>query len=488
MPIIPFADWNPDAADLGNPGFNVGINVRPGLNSSLPMPMHTPLTNALDDYARGAIDIRDKDLNVLQYVGDEAKLYVLATATWTDKSIGGGYSTAAEEIWEFVKFKNVVIATNWDDNIQSMTIGGSIFANLTTDFKCRHLAVIRDHVVAANTFDATDDNVPDRVRWSAIDDETDWTVSPVTGSDVRDLKSGDIRRIFGGSYGTIFTSNSVYRMDWEGAPTWFRIDETLPGYGIFAPGCAAQRGNIVYGIGDAGVFATINGTTTEDIGSKKVNDFVLNDIDDNYLYRISSVADTDGYVYWSYPGPGNTGGQPNRVLIYDRATNKWGLLHQEMGMLWRAGGVGFTMDGLDSVSASLDDLMVTLDSSQWKGGGASILAGFDENNIHGFFDGPPLTATLETKEVEIFAGHRTHLNSFTPLVDGGTVTARIGSRRRQVGNVSYTTSLSQSASGRFTKRVNANFHRIELTVSGTWKNAIGVSINEDDARQGEGRG
>lgn len=488
MPVLPFAEWVPDAAALGSPGMPNVINAKPGVNGYCPMPSHSALTDALDNYARGAIDVRDADLNVFQYAGDAAKLYVLSSTAWTDRSKVGGYSTGTEEIWEFAHFNNKVLATNWDDNIQSIAVGGTIFADLTTAFRARHIAVVHEHVVAANTFDTTDNNVPHRVRTSAIGDETDWTVSGATGSIARDLRGGDIRRVVGGQFGVILTGTSTYRMDWEGAPAWFRIDETLPGYGTLSSGAVTRRGDVVYSMSDSGMIAIVNGTTVEEIGTKKVNDFVLNDLDDAYPYRISSVADSNGYVFWAYPGPGNTAGQPNRILIYDRSSGKWGLLHQEMEMLWRAGGIGFTLEGLDAISTSIDDLEVSLDSSQWKGGGAALLAGFDATNKHGFFSGTPLSATFETKESEIHAGHRTRLNSFTPLVEGGTVTARIGSRNRQNDDVVYTPSLTQRASGRFTKRVNARFHRIELTASGDWSNALGVEINPQDAIRADARG
>ncbi len=165
MAVVRAAEWVPDAADLGNPGYISVINAVPGLNSYKPMPAHTVLTDALTAYARGAIDVRDKDLNVFQYAGDATKLYELTGTAWGDVSVGGGYTNATEERWEFARWKNQVLAANWDENPQFITLGGANFANLTTDFKCRRLAVVGDFVVAANSFDSTDGKVHDRVRW-----------------------------------------------------------------------------------------------------------------------------------------------------------------------------------------------------------------------------------------------------------------------------------------------------------------------------------
>ena len=489
MPIVRAAQWAPDAAALGNPGSIDVRNAVPGVTSYKPMPQHTAFTNAIDAYARGAIHTRDEDLNVSQFVGNASKIYELVSATWTDRSIGGGYSTAAEESWEFVRWKNQVLATNWDDSIQFIALGGTIFANLTTDFKCRHLAVIGDFVFAANTTDATDGNVPDRIRWCAFTDETDWTASPITGSDIRDLKGGPILKLFGGEYGVVLGEDTTYRIDFVGAPTWFRIDETIPAIGTIAPGAACQVGNKIYTWSEHGFVVITNGTGFDPIGSGRVDTFLRADLDDSFLYRISSVSDpVAGRVFWAYPGAGNTAGRPNRIAVYDYNLDQWALIEFELDLIWRAGGVGVTLEGLDAFSASLDALSPSMDSSQWKGDGVQLLAAFDSTSAHGFFDGSPMTATIETKEIEIHAGRRTRLNAFTPLVDGGTVTATVGSRSRQTDAVAFTASLTQSATGRFTKRVNARFHRFKLTCSGAWKDAIGVSVEESDAPVAEGRG
>lgn len=490
MPVLAVKQWIPDAADFGNPGSVQVVNALPGLNSYKPMPDHTVLTDALDAYARGAIDVRDKDLIVFQYAGDAGKLYELASSTsWTDVSIAGGYSTGSEEIWDFTRWKNQVLATNWTDSPQFIDIDGTAFADLTTAFRCRRLAVVRDHVVAGNTADTTDGNVPDRVRWSAFEDATDWTVSPVTGADFRDLKRGPIQKIYGGQYGVILSTDSVFRMDWIGAPQWFQINETVPDVGVLSPGASARIGNTVFMWSNQGFVAVRNASgTPTPIGAGVVDQFASDDLDDNYLYRISAAADPrTGRIFWAYPGAGNQGGRPNRILCYDRNLQRWSIIHKEIDMLWRASGVGFTLDQLDSFSSSIDELDASLDSSQWKGGSLT-LAAFDADHKHGFFNGSPMTATLDTRESELNPGYKTMLTSMRPLVDGGNVRARVGRRNRQIDEVSWSDWISQTSSGRFPTRSNARFHRARLEVSGDWEDIVGVEIDPVDAHRVGRRG
>lgn len=489
MPIIPVTDWVPDAAPLGNPGSVQITNAIPGRNSYKPMPSFSALTDALGARARGAIDVRDRTGNVYQFAGDVDTLYELSGTSWSDVSLGGGYSTGTEESWEFVKWKDQVLATNFTDEIQTITLGGSNFADLTSDFRCRHIAVIQNHVVVGNTNDATDGDRPDRIRWSAFEDETDWTVSPVTGADFRDLKGEAVQKIFGGEYGVIFSNQSTYRMDYIGAPQWFQIVETLPGVGLVGPGAAARIGDHTFAWTTQGFVAIQDGTGFAPIGAGRVDEWAFKDLDDSYLTRLSCVADPrSGRVFWAYPGSGNTDGRPNKILCYDKHLDKWSLIEQELELLWAAGGVSTTLEQLDSINSNLDLLPVSLDSSQWKGDAVLILAAFDSTFTHGFFQGMPMEATIDTRETELNAGYRTMLSSFRPLVDGGSVTAQVCSRNDQSSDVSYGSVLNPTSTGRFTTRSNARYHRLRLIVSGEWEDAVGVQVEPRDALKAGMRG
>lgn len=492
MPVIPFNEWIPDASDLGNPGSISIRNAVPAINSYQPHPSLVTTSSALTDYPRGAIEGIDKDQNVYQYAGDETNLYSLTGTTWGDVSkVATTYATGIEERWEFVRWKEKILATNWNDSPQQITFGGSNFTDLTTDLRMRHLAVVGDFIVAGNTFDGTDGIVRDRLRWSAINDETNWTVSPVTLSDFRDLKSGGgIQQVVGGQYGIIMSEKSIFRMTFVGTPRVFQIDEILPGVGMLAPGAAGVLGGTVYWPSEHGFYALLGGAQKQAIGAGRVDDYFRNDLDENYAYRISVVADPKSRrVYWAYPGSGNTGGRPNRVIVYDTVLNKWSILDVELELIWRAGGVGYTLEQLDTLfGTNIDtDVPVSLDDSSLKGS-APLLAGFDSAYQSGSFSGASLGATLVTKEVELHTGSRTQLNGFKPLVDGGAVTARIGTRSRQANTVTWSPSLSLRNSGRFTYRANSNYHRFELSLTGNWSDAIGVQVEPKDARKAEGRG
>lgn len=491
MPVLPFNQWVPDASDLGNPGSISIRNAVPSTNSYKPHPSLVTTSTALTDYPRGAIEGIDKEKNVYQYCGDETNLYSLTSTTWGDVSkVATTYTTATDSKWVFVRWKQKIIATNYDDDPQQITFGGANFTDLTTALRFRAVGVVGEYVVAGNTFDGTDGAVPDRVRWSATGDETDWTVSPITLSDFRNLGvGGAIQQIVGGQYGVIISERSTFRMTFVGTPRVFQIDEILPGVGMIAQQAAAVLGNTIYFPSEHGFVALRGGASESYPGAGRVDDYFRNDLDEDYLYRISTVADPkSGRVYWAYPGAGNTNGRPNRVIMYDTKLDKWGILDIEIELIWRAGGVGYTLEQLDTLfGTNIDtDVPVSLDDSSLKGS-APLLAGFDTAYTSGSFSGANLNATFVTKEVELHTGNRTQLNGFRPLVDGGTVTARVGSRPRQNDNVVWTPSLSLRPSGRFTRRVNSNYHRFELSLSDGWTDAVGVQVEPRDARKAQGQ-
>jgi len=489
MPVIQFGPWLPDQADYQNNGVTVAENVVPSLSGYLPVKDFVVETDALDARPRGAILAEDKDGNSNEFAGDAAKIYENVGNSWTDRSKSGGYSTGIDERWEFVAWEQKILATNWNDNPQQVSFGSTTFSDLTTDFRCRHITVIRDFVVVANTNDSTDGNVPSRVRWSAFNDETDWTVSQSTLSDFSDLKTEPINRLIGGEFGVVFQKNAVWRMTFAGSPIVFQFDEVLSGIGLIAPGAAIRDGSTTYFLSSRGFFALDNGTVARPIGANRVDQFILDDVDEDHLSRISSVIEPGSHrVLFAYPGVGNNNGRPNKIIVYDPTLDRWSLIIQELELVWRSGGTATTLEQLDNIQSSIDDLETSLDSSIWKGSG-STLGIFDENFKAGSFSSAtPKSATIETKEFEIHSGHRTRLNAFRPLTEGGSLTAQVASRNRQIDASSFGSALTLSSSGRFTTRENARYHKFRFNLSGNWTRAVGIQILPEEAIRGELRG
>ena len=269
----------------------------------------------------------------------------------------------------------------------------------------------------------------------------------------------------------------------------FQFDEVLPEVGPIAPGAAAQRGDTIYFLSDVGFMELVNGTQERPIGANKVDETVLADLDENHLERVSMVVDPKSKrMVCAYPGSGNTNGRPNKLAVYDRVLDKWSLIEEEVELIWPAGSTGLTLDDLDSISTNLDSFTQSLDNRRWTGG-ARTLGLFDENFQFGFFDGANnKEATITTGDVEIYGGRRAHLDAFSHLIDGGTVTAEVGTRDSLSDSVTFGASLTETASGRFTTRASGRFHRFRFTLNGAWTDAVGMQFDPADVQAGERRG
>lgn len=492
MPVIPFGEFLPDLPALQNPGVVQAKNVLPSPSGFDPLPQWSASSDALTARPRGAIRERDFAGTAHSYAGDATKLYALSGTSWSDvTNTGGAYTTAANERWEFARWANKIIATNFSDNPQQITMGGANFSDLTSDFQARALAVVQNHVVFGNTNDATDGEIRDRVRWSAFGDETDYTVSASTLADFSDLLAGGaVQRITGGEYGVILQETSVRRMTFVGSPTVFQIDEVLPGIGLLAPGGAVRIGRHVFFLSQKGFVALTDGSRTEFIGANKVDRFVLDDIDTGNLDRVSAAADpVSGRVWFSYPGSGSTNGRPNKIVIYDTNLGRWSFVEIEHELIWQAGGVAIDLDTTDSSVANddtLDLVDISFDSPRYKGGGRNIQM-FDDTFKTGAFDGTEnLAAEIQTGDREIFDGRNARLNAFRPIIEGGTITANIGTRNLLSENTTFTSDLSMN-NGRITKRSNGRYHAFRFNLSGAWSNAVGLQVAKGDARAGERR-
>lgn len=489
MPVVPFGEFLPDRAALGNPGVLGAVNVVPTHSGYGPVGTLQPVSTALDADCIGALSTRDKDEASQAYAADATKFYRLVGTTWTDASAPGGYSASATDRAEFVKWDNKVLGTNNADDPQQITMGAANFSVLTTAFRAKHIAVVGDFVTFYNTFDATDGAVPNRARWSALGDEEDYTVSPVTLAGFKNLKNAQsIQRGLGGDYGVIITENSTWRQTFVGAPEVFQFDNVLPGVGGLAAGGAVRFGDFVFLWSRQGFLSIINGVQAEYIGAGKVDQFARDDLDEENAHRISSAVDPRfGRVYFGYPGAGSVSGRPNRILVFDITLKRWSLVEQEHEFLFSAFGSAVTVEDLSTLYPDgLDSIPISLDSARFKGG-ASAIAAFDADNKHGFFDGTTMPAQIDTAERQFHQGRKTRLNAVRPLVDGAEAQLRIATRNEQSESAAFGPMLVQNATGRVPCQLEARYFRFRVLPQAGWSDALGLDFERRDAIPASGR-
>ena len=492
--IIPLAEWMPDLPPLGNPGALVADNVIPATNSYRSFPNQVVASNSLGARAQGAFVARDAAQNVYNYAGDVSALYRLVGTSFTaaTRTVGGAYATPVDDYWEFVQWGETVIAVNGSngDAPQQITLGAANFANLTgTPPKARHVAVINNFVVMGNISDSVVG--VQRVRWSAINNANSWTADPATLADYQDLlgDGGWVQKIVGGENGGfVLQEHAIWRMTFVGSPLVFQFDKVKTNIGVYAPQSVVSFQGMIFFLANDG-FYMFNGSTIEPIGQSKVDLTFFDELDQNYVYRVVGAIDpARKIVLWSYPATGNTGGNPNRVLVYHWALKKWSRITGvggagfNMEFIISSLSQGYTLDGLDALSTSVDALPYTLDSTYYTGGQLNLSV-FNSSHQLSTLNGSALPATVQTGEVNLIKGHKAYVNEIWPLVEGLSASYQVAVVQRQILTKSGSTgvAMSPTSAGFCEVRSTARYHRFQLTTTnGTeFDNLQGIMIRDE---------
>lgn len=493
MPEIPisFGELRADDPAFRNPGIIQALNLTPRNNSYGPFRALSPISNALTARALGSVSVRDAANNTYVYAGDATKLYEAVDNTFTDESKGGGYNVPADDAWEFAVWtaNNKIIATNYADPVQSITIGGGAggaFADMITSTnkpKAKHVGIVGRFVVLGFTNDTTDGENSNRVWWLAIDDETDADPDSATQCDFEDLATGGIvQRVVGGSeYGLIFQNDSVRTMRYVGPGPIFDLLPLNYAPGTPIPNSViAYKGNVFY-ISEAG-FVALRGIQVEHIGTDRIDRFFWDQFDiTNRRYISTAIDPINKMVGWSFPGTGASSNLPNRLLLFNYDQNKWSEVEIDTELLISTETQGFTLDSLDDVGTDIDNSAVfdeSFDSDKWKGGSFRFGA-FDQSHKLGFFTGATLAATLDTGDMMPGEGKNWQINGVRPYVDGGDVRASVAKRARLRDTVTYGSASAMNRNGFCPLRSDGKHQRIRFSLSSStsWSHITGFGLD-----------
>lgn len=457
----------------------------------------------------GGISVIDSSNSPHTYAGTTNKLVEITASTANNVSKSGGYNNTT--FWKACQYGNNVYFTNPGDNIQVMTVGGTAFADLTGGPpKAKCIAQIGQFVIVGNTSGGTYGGVtagavPNRVWWPQINTPTNWPdpllqTSIGQQAGVQDLPEiyGEVRHISNGQlWGLVFQEHAISNFYYVGGNVVFQVNTYEKQRGLYCPNGACQIGNLVYFIDDSGFFVT-DGAMVEPIGHDKVDKTWLNDVNTAYLDHVRASHDAQNKcIWWSYVSTGaalqGSFVSCDKVIVYNYADKRWGLGYtgQTIDMIFDAHTLGYTMEQLDSVNSNLDLITPSLDSPYWNGG-LPIVGAFGIQQIgstgayasyYGTFTGAALTATLQTKTMNINQGGRALVTAIKPITMGatsGNITAYIGTQVSPNDSITWSSGTTpEIRTGKCSVRADGIFHTAKVTISGGFLNALGV---EPEAR------
>jgi hypothetical protein len=407
------------------------------------------------------------------FAAGSTKIYdVSGVGALTDASKSGGYTpNAYGDRFRFTQFGSVIIGTNFSDPMQAYTLGTSTdFADLSADAPVsRYLTVVRDFVVAAFTDDG--DLHPSRVQWSDLNDETNWTAGPTSQADYQDIPDGGpIVGIRGGEFGLVFMEKAIHRMSYVGTPFIFQFDNISRGKGCIASGSIAQVQGISFFLSDDG-FYMCDGQNVTPIGAEKIDRYFFQDADESAFDSMSAAVDpVRKLVIWNYK---NTFAQ-RKLLIYNFKTQKWTYGDAGADYISDASTSATTLEGLDSISSSIDSLTVSLDSILYMGG--KYFLGGTNGAYVVTYNGSPATGQIITGDIDI--GGRSVVTLARPQVDGGSADVSVASRILLSDGITFGTAVSADYENRVSLRSNGYYHRLKIVPTGSnWKTAVAVGVD-----------
>ena len=480
--IYPFMPWLPDMDGLSQDAAQEALNVIPTYRGYRPFSGFGAVASAITARAQGAISVRDLAGNIFNFCGDATKLYRMASdgLSWNDvtRLAGGAYAAPTGGWWVFWQFGTYIFAYNGVDALQSFNLSSS--TNFAAAAGSPPLATfgmtVRDFAVALRVVGASN-----RAHWSGIDDATTWVASATTMSDSQDFPDGGhIMGGVGGEYGIILQERAIRRMTFTGPPTVFAFDKITQNLGVRAEGSINAYEDLVFFYADDGMYMLRGGVEIVPIGSEKVDRFLESDLDGAYLYRVTSAIDPINKIYvMGYASTSASAGTPDSAIIYHWPTGKWSRAEFTHEMIYSAATQsGLTLDGLDTISASIDALLHSLDSRILTGAGRLAMAGINSSHQSGFFTAANLAATIETGDAQLTPGRKSLVRQVRPIIQGTSVTPSVTIRRRNHMHEALTdeTAVAINSVGICPVRSNARFHRAKVTISAasTWQHAIGV--------------
>jgi len=480
--VIQFGEWLPDQADILNPGVTVATNVMPSAVGYHSMNSFVEYSNAADGTIRGIFAAKDSSNNTKLFAGDDAKLYLHNTTTnnLDDIKKTGGYDLTGGERWRFIQFGDYVIAAGGiGEELQYFELGtSSAFAALAgSPPKADFIAAVRDFVWVANV-DSGSGRIPYRVQWSGFNDVDGWVVG-TDQSDFQDLPdSGEITGLVGGEYATVLTERAIFRATYTGPPLIWQFDKVVSERGCNFKNSVCNAGNLVFFLSSDG-FYSFDGQRISPIGSERINQFFLDDFDSNYDNRMSSAVDPLNEVaMWSYTSTQSPSGQPDKILIYNYTLNKWSVAEVEADLLSPMFSAGYTVEGLDNLSATVDGLNTQLDSRFFKGG-QYFFGGAYGDKIY-TFTGSVLPGTIETAEAPLSSGKHSIVTRVYPYYEDGDVTVAIGTRETQSQVPTFTSDVAVNASAFSPFRAQGRYHRARVKFTGDWDKALGIEVEARD--------
>ena len=523
---LQFTEWLPDQPSMAG-SLNDAKNVYPLSLGYAPFPNAIDYSDAASENLNN-IFVGKFGADVQVFAGGATKLFKMDNTdlSMDDVSKSGGYSST--DNWQFRQFGKKVLACNNSARLQAWEIGSSsLFADVDASAPiAKFVTVVRDFVVCGNIDTGTNAN---KVQWSDINDETNWTSGSTSQSDYQIIPDGgNITGLAGGEFGLVFLEKAVVRMSYIGSPLFFQFDTISRGLGCLEGNSIATYGATSFFLSDDG-FYKCDGTNVVGIGTEKVDRWFFDDCSLTDLGSMTTAVDpVKKLVIWNYKAVDGK----RHMIVYNWQIDKWSRIETESTVVGSIASTGTTLESFETAylvtagsfvvgkeyeiygigstdftligaasntvglkftatgagsgtgtatdiaaatagKATLETLVASLDSRLWIGG-KFLFAGAKDNKII-TFTGSTYNSEIITTDVEV--GYNSLVTLARPTIDNGSATVKVASRKELDDNISFSASVTTSSEGRASLRSHGRYHRFSVSPTGNWTTAVGLDAD-----------
>lgn len=471
--MIPFAKFEPDRTRYALDVSTQIINALPVADGWGSQPDLNAISEALGAECLGALYVRRSTGVARLIAGTATGLYELNLTdySWTDLTGSSGpYAVPVGDRWSFCVFGQNLIAVNIADDPQALDIdSGTEFADLGgSPPKAKYVWGAGEYLVLGNH--ATN---PNRIHTSGIGDATFWTVGE-RGCDFQDFPDGEeITGGIGSEKGAIVFQRTMIRQMTITQIGEFSFTTQIvnPNRGVVAPHSIAQigPGQFFYYSSDGFML----GAEGRPIGAQRVDGWFSDRIDDQKIGKIRSVADPFNKIVWTQAEDASG----DKFFIgYHWQLDRWcqsDIMISEMCVMVTP---GVSIDGLDDLYASIDEVTEPFDSGLFIGG-LPRFAAFDPDFRLGFLTGNPRAATLETADQEFYPGSRAFLQEARAYTTADDFTLQVGTSDYHGGPVTWSdevTPYDQTRACHFRHPGRLHRFRMSIPAGESWRHAVGL--------------
>lgn len=392
---------------------------------------------------------------------------------------------SANAQWQFSQTGNLVFATQANDLLQVFDLSSSTaFSNsLGSPPQAAYISVVGRFLVLSGLLSA-----PYRIQWSGLNSfnaSASWT-SGVNSSDFQDFPDGGIvRGVAGGEFGIVFQDQAIRRMSYiPGSAIIFQIERIAQDKGLYAPYSIIRSGETIFFYANQGFHKIEPGGVPEQIGREKVDRSFLTDLDSSNLQLFIGASNPrSSQIFWAYKSGAGQTGLYDKLLGYDKMLERFFPVSATGEYLLGVSQSGLTLEGLDTLSASIDALTLSLDA--YATSVQPEIAQFDSNHKQGFFRGDNLEATFESAE-QGTDGERLMVNGFRPITDAPTVYGSLSYRETQQATLNASAEVAISArTGRCDLRRSTRYARFHQRIPASTVWTYSAGIEPDISTDGE---